>query len=234
MGKIFGTKPTVDPELSSYVLNMEYAQARRKDAETGLGIVRSEAEMKTWSGGAKRGAAQPDWWMSPWKAWRAVLARFTLGRKYGVNNWKKALAVPRGDWHFGEDVGSSAVDYVRQFVAHELEHVANVFDLVDQPSGAVSSKGDDLLANAAAAAWNALCLVEYLIENEDLVREALSQYPEGHPKRRLDRVQCESKAEKFTPGRFIPVPPRRSSVEGRPARPDEPPPHVYDEDARRV
>lgn len=146
----------------------------------------AQSDMKAWAGGAKRSAPMPDWWMSPWRAWKGMLSRFTIGKKYGINNWKKALNVPKTHWHDGEDYGESALDFVRQFVAHGFEHLTNAFALADKPRGAVIGKGDNLMENLYAYLWNAATLVEYAIENEDMFREAFSQYPEGSPLRRQD------------------------------------------------
>jgi hypothetical protein len=156
--------------------------------------------MKDWAGGAKRSKAMPPWNMLPWKALRGVLTRFTIGMKYGINNWKKALAVGAGmdvdamrqAWHDGEPGAglgaedNSALGFVRQFYAHGQEHLVNAILLADAPAGATSDKGDTLIENLNAAAWNALTLLEYAIENEDMFREAFSQYPIGHPDRRRD------------------------------------------------
>lgn len=148
--------------------------------------------MKAWAGGALRSKKMSDWHMSPFRAWRGMLTRFTIGMKYGINNWKKTLGVPRAQWHDGEPgpgkgiEDTSALGFVRQFFAHGQEHFYNAMTLVDKPSDATSEKGDNLMENLYAYLWNAVTLVEYAIENEDMFREAFSQYPEGHPKRRQD------------------------------------------------
>lgn len=151
-----------------------------------------ESKMETWAGGAKRSSKMPDWHMSPWKAWRGMLTRFTIGMKYGINNWKKTLSVLRAEWHDGEPgpgLGAedkSALGFVRQFYAHGQEHFFQAVDLADKPVEARSPKGDSLIENLYAYLWNAAALVEYAIENEDMFREAFSQYPEGSPNRRMD------------------------------------------------
>ncbi|SRR6266566_2101529 len=171
-------------------------------------IERDETEMKTFykAGGAKRSKAMPDWAMYPRPALRLILSRFTIGRKYGYCNWKKTLDVGavdlacgghpsaiRAHWHDGEETGESTLDFVRQFIGHGDEHLANAMALADKPVGAVSEKGDDLMANLAAYGWNVLCLIQYAIENEDMVREALSQYPVGSPKHRQDVCEVVTK-----------------------------------------
>jgi hypothetical protein len=123
-----------------------------------------------WKSGAKRSAPKPEWSLMPWNALREVLRRFEVGKKYGVHNWKKAQT-------------SDDVDYVRQFDAHSFEHYRAFLNLIDKPAGAVSEKGDNLVENLAASVWNQLTLLDYLLENEGLVRAALSRYAEGDPRR---------------------------------------------------
>lgn len=152
-------------------------------------------EVKTFeqAGGAARSKAMPPWDALPWQAIEGQITRYRIGFKYGRNNWKKALSVPREKWHDGEAGGpdkrqedESPLGFIRQFIAHGFQHFSNAMQLVDKPIGAVSKKGDDLHDNMYAFLWNVGALVEYLIENEDMFREAFSQYPEGHPKRRQD------------------------------------------------
>jgi hypothetical protein len=151
-----------DPELTKKLKDL---QARRAPV--------SESQMKVFDSGAKRSEPMPDVFMMPHKALAEVMKRFTVGKKYGIHNWKKAQA-------------SKDLDFVRQFDSHGQEHRHWAMLLVDQPAEAISPKGDTLLENVAAEAWNVLCKLEYLIENEELFREAFSQYPEGHPKKRQD------------------------------------------------
>lgn len=164
---------------------MVQEQMRAGEALVGSSVERQEADMKTYTSGAKRSKGMPPWYMLPRRALRAILERFIIGLKYGLHNWKKAMdgQVQRGP----QDVTRPAdLEFVRQFWAHMDQHLTNVLELVDQPPGALSEKGDDLVANLAAAGWNIICLLEYLLENEDLVREAISQYPKGHSKHRQD------------------------------------------------
>ena len=164
-----------------------------------------ESMMKDWAGGAKRSKAMPSWNMLPWDAIKGVLTRFDIGKKYGINNWRKAQSVPREKWHDGEPgpgLGAddnSALGFVRQFVAHSFEHYTNAVELADASVGAVSDKGDDFMANLFAHGWNVLCLISYAIFNQDMVREALSQYPVGHPKRRQDLLHIPDASPPWIP-----------------------------------
>jgi hypothetical protein len=158
--------------------------------------ITDDAAATTWAnaGGAKRSAPMLPWNMIWWGALRGMLTRFQIGMKYGYQNWKRALSVPRDKWHDGEPgpghpTDESTLGFVRQFKAHADEHWFQATELMDAPDGVTSPKGDTLADNLYAWLWNVGCAVEYFCENPDLFREAFSKWPVDSPFHRPDKAQ---------------------------------------------
>jgi hypothetical protein len=102
--------------------------------ETAVQKTATGEAMVEYKSGARRSEHKPDYSLIPRSGMKRIAARYTLGLKYGRDNWKKGLRDP---------------EYVEQFVNHLIEHI---WDYLED-----GCRKDD---NLAAIAWNAIALME--------------------------------------------------------------------------
>lgn len=130
--------------------------------------------VKVFDSGAKRSSKILPFWLVPW---RAIMTAWAIrgrkgAQKYYIHNWKKAI-------------GSNDVEFVRQFVNHLTEHIADFlnggnengphrpgnFNLTE--FGPTDAEYDTQLDALAAVIWNAGSLMYYALRDPGLVSAAI-------------------------------------------------------------